>query len=444
MTGLAAPSAGLGRTTARLGATLNNQDGLTTTVCFRYRTPPSGGSWTSAGCDSTTGASLEVTLSGLTPGTQYRAQASLSSSFPSSGRQQVDFTTTTNAGPVFPSSPLTRNVDENVLAGHNVGAPVTATDADGDTLTYTLGGTDAASFAIGSATGQITVGSTTSLDYETKPSYSVTVTATDTHSATATATVTIAVNDLREAGVLGRIVITVGGSGSNDGYDSGSYGTLDSGNFPGALFGDGNSRTVAEIYEDSGGYWYLTYSGGTADDWLSDDDALAEIVMEVTYEDGRDLRSFVLGGFIDSRPGSRGLKLDPPIPSRDWADKDGEEIAIEFYRHRSQAAAVALPPAAVGPPVDSGSLAEALMDAPGTPVDLQMMLTVFVYTLLAVALPFKSGWDVLLLMASLILTPWVPVGLGLADPSQLILGSLLSVLMVAGWFGQRFLARRSG
>ena len=37
----------------------------------------------------------------------------------------------------------------------DIGAPVKATDADDDMLTYTLGGADMASFDIDSATGQL-------------------------------------------------------------------------------------------------------------------------------------------------------------------------------------------------------------------------------------------------------------------------------------------------
>ena len=132
------------------------------------------------------------------------------------------------------------------------------------------------------------------------------MTATDTFSATDSIAVTIEVNDIREAGLLGRIVITVGHSGGNYGYDSGSYGARVSGSFPGGLFGDGNSRTVAEIYEDADGNWYLTYSGGAADDWNDDQEHLDEILVEVEYQDDRDLRSFVLGGFIDSTPRDSG------------------------------------------------------------------------------------------------------------------------------------------
>ena len=92
---------------------------------------------------------------------------------------------TLDTAPVFSDSegnPITevgRSVVENTAAGENVGAPVTAMDADNDTLTYSLGGTDMASFDIDPATGQIMVGAGTMLDYETKASYMVTVTASD-------------------------------------------------------------------------------------------------------------------------------------------------------------------------------------------------------------------------------------------------------------------------
>ena len=54
---------------------------------------------------------------------------------------------------------------------------MSATDADGDSLTYTLSGTDAGSFAIDSGTGQIKT--STALDYETKTKYSVVVSVRD-------------------------------------------------------------------------------------------------------------------------------------------------------------------------------------------------------------------------------------------------------------------------
>ena len=99
--------------------------------------------------------------------------------------------------PSFSDATYTRDVAENATAGENVGAPVTATGGTG-TLTYTLGGTDAASFDIVSASGQIRTKEGVTYDHEAKSSYSVTVTATDTGSNTAGATVTITVTDVNE------------------------------------------------------------------------------------------------------------------------------------------------------------------------------------------------------------------------------------------------------
>ena len=46
------------------------------------------------------------------------------------------------AAPLFGSASYSRGVPENTAAGTNIGAAVSATDADGDTLSYSLGGTD--------------------------------------------------------------------------------------------------------------------------------------------------------------------------------------------------------------------------------------------------------------------------------------------------------------
>ena len=82
----------------------------------------------------------------------------------------------------------------------NIGDPMTAMDADGDTLIYALGGTDAASFGINAATGQLMT--LAALDYETKATYSVTVTATDPDSASDMITVTIPVTNVEEPGMV--------------------------------------------------------------------------------------------------------------------------------------------------------------------------------------------------------------------------------------------------
>ena len=60
-----------------------------------------------------------------------------------------------------------RSVAENAAVGAAVGVPLGATDPDGDTLTYSHSGADAASFTIDTGTGQLRVG--VALDFETKP-----------------------------------------------------------------------------------------------------------------------------------------------------------------------------------------------------------------------------------------------------------------------------------
>ena len=105
--------------------------------------------------------------------------------------------TPTNRAPVFTAgSNTTRTVVENTIAGVNIGSAVSATDADNDSLTYSLSGTDALSFRINSTSGQLRTHA--ALDYETKHTYTVMVTVSD-GSLTASITVTITVTDVSEA-----------------------------------------------------------------------------------------------------------------------------------------------------------------------------------------------------------------------------------------------------
>ena len=98
------------------------------------------------------------------------------------------------AGISGPSGATTRSVAENTAAGVDIGLPVTATDVIG-TVSYTLVGADAGSFAIVSATGQLQTNA--ALDYETKSRYEVIVTATDS-TGSVDITVTIDVTNVIE------------------------------------------------------------------------------------------------------------------------------------------------------------------------------------------------------------------------------------------------------
>ena len=82
-----------------------------------------------------------------------------------------------NDPPVFSSTAVLLTVAEDAALGSNVGAAVTATDSDGDTLTYELVGAGGTAFDVDGATGQLQVGA--ALDHETNGSYTVTVRASD-------------------------------------------------------------------------------------------------------------------------------------------------------------------------------------------------------------------------------------------------------------------------
>ena len=102
-----------------------------------------------------------------------------------------------NTAPEFQGTTTSREVAENSGPGVNIGAPVTATDAQqNDTLNYTLSGTDESFFSIDSQTGQLKTSA--SLNHEGKETYTVTVTASDPSNAKDTITVTITVTDVDE------------------------------------------------------------------------------------------------------------------------------------------------------------------------------------------------------------------------------------------------------
>ena len=89
---------------------------------------------------------------------------------------------------------------ENTKAGQTIGAPVSANDADGDLLIYTLGGADAASFAISRNNGQLKTKA--ALNFEARNSYTVVMTATDPSGAVDSILVTINVTNEDDPAVI--------------------------------------------------------------------------------------------------------------------------------------------------------------------------------------------------------------------------------------------------
>ena len=156
---------------------------------------------------SHSGTGTTATLTGLEAKTEYEVQVLATNSngnspYSNSGKK----TTQGNEDPSFSSATATRSIGENSAANANVGAAVTGTDPESDTLSYSLSGTDASKFDISSTSGQITVKTGNIPNYEAKTSYSVTVGVSDKKDADGTAdtvvddtiAVTINVTDVNE------------------------------------------------------------------------------------------------------------------------------------------------------------------------------------------------------------------------------------------------------
>ena len=107
--------------------------------------------------------------------------------------------TPTNNAPTFDDGEsTTRSVAENTSSGANVGSAVSASDSDNDTLTYSLGGTDASRFSIDTSNGQLMTNA--ALNFESISSYSVTVTVNDGNGGSDSISVTITVTNVSEPG----------------------------------------------------------------------------------------------------------------------------------------------------------------------------------------------------------------------------------------------------
>ncbi|MXY10430.1 MAG: S8 family serine peptidase, partial [Acidimicrobiaceae bacterium] len=142
---------------------------------------------------------LEYTVTGLSSGIEYAFQVRAVSS---SGAGVWSSTVVAKVGetvtvPRFgPAETGMRSVAENTAAGVDIGDPVAATDDDGDTLTYTATGVDAAGFSLDAATGQLST--SVELDHESQDSYQFDVTATDPDGYRDTIAVTVSVTDVNE------------------------------------------------------------------------------------------------------------------------------------------------------------------------------------------------------------------------------------------------------
>ena len=103
--------------------------------------------------------------------------------------------TTTNQAPTITAA--TYSLAENSING-TVISTIEASDPDGDTLTYLIiSGNDAEAFSLDSNSGELTVSTSSALDFETTPSYSLVIKVSD-GALSDSATVTINLTDVEE------------------------------------------------------------------------------------------------------------------------------------------------------------------------------------------------------------------------------------------------------
>ena len=201
-----------------LTAALTDPDGSISSTTWRWRRASSAnGTYTViSGANSN-----PYTLVALDVGQYLSARASYTDGQGSGKTADSDPTGpvgASNSEPLFADDSTTRTLPENSGAGANVGTAVSATDSDGDTLTYSLSGTDGSKFTIVDTSGQIQAKSGQTYNFEGTNSYTVRVRVRDNKDSAGNAdtlnddviTVTINLTNVNEAPV-----VTGGTTGTN-------------------------------------------------------------------------------------------------------------------------------------------------------------------------------------------------------------------------------------
>ena len=183
---------------------------------YRYKTisEDGWGPWRAIPDSASRGANVaSYTVTGLFEGTWYSFQVRILGGGNASDPATAGVRTAGEANrlPEF-AGPQKRSVAENSAAGAAVGAPVTASDADGETLSYSLeAADDHASFTIEPSSGQIRT--TAVHDREARSRYSVTVKADDGEGGAGTVAVAIEIADVEEQPTDAEIVTGPGSDG---------------------------------------------------------------------------------------------------------------------------------------------------------------------------------------------------------------------------------------
>ena len=236
-----------------------------------------------------------------------------------------------NDAPAFAAAPAERTVSEQAKAGDPVGAALTATDVDGDTLTYGLTGAAASDFEIDEQTGQITVAEGAALNVALSP-YTVTVTADDRQGETAMVEVTITVT----AGPV--IIITGGGGGGGGGGPTPSEVDFEWNVTRDIEELDGGNDRATGVWSDGTTLWVADNADGAGDAVYAYDRASGERLTG---------REFTLAeanraprGFWSDRECRLGLRQRPRAALRLPTSRTGERLEEREFALAARATAM--------------------------------------------------------------------------------------------------------
>ena len=282
-----------------LTASLSDPDGATASTSWQWSSAASG---SNTYTDITSAASASYTVAIDDIAKMLKATATYTDTTHSATGQTASAVTAevdaANRDPEFADAdnnntadPVTRTVAENTTSG-DVGAPVTATDADNDTLTYTVAAastsqTDTAhlaafntDFAIDATTGQITVKPGAAIDFETRASYAVSYQVTDKKDAAAAADTVI--DD--------SVVLTVTVANANEDGAVAISGTVEAGQSLTASLSDPDGATASTSWQwssaasGSNTYTDIT-SAASASYTVAIDDIAKMLKATATYTD---------------------------------------------------------------------------------------------------------------------------------------------------------------
>ncbi len=178
----------------------DNTDGpAITNYDLQYRKGTRGG-WTDGPQDV---SGMRASIANLDANSTYQVQVRASNADGDGDWSQPGSGRTLNTAPVFPAGSTMRSLAETVggavvQSAGDVGAAVTATDADNDALAYSLEGSDSGKFAIEPGSGQIKTRVGERYDREARANYTVIVKAEDGNGGSDSITVTIAVTNAVE------------------------------------------------------------------------------------------------------------------------------------------------------------------------------------------------------------------------------------------------------